>query len=65
MVLAMWREQRAARMHTKTNVKTVGIRPERWNVAGRWSMAGPVNELQAIAKEPRYPILPVMRERYQ
>ena len=37
-------------------IPVVGIRPERWYVAGRHSMAGPVNELTAIDADPRTPI---------
>lgn len=37
-------------------IPVVGIRPERWYVAGRHSIAGPVKELQAIATDPKMPI---------
>ena len=61
--MAMWREQKAAMAQTKTRVTKVGIKPERRNVAGRWSMAGPVKELHAMAKDPKYPILPVTEKK--
>lgn len=63
IVLAMWREQNAAMAQIKTRVNKVGIKPERRNVAGRWSIAGPVKELQAMANEPKYPILPVEKQK--
>jgi hypothetical protein len=52
----MWREQRAASMQTKNKVTVVGIRPERWKVAGRFNMAGPVRELTAMEMDPNIPI---------
>lgn len=47
-----------ASIATNIRVKVVGMNPARWKVSGRFSMAGPVNELTAIDTDPRYPILP-------
>ena len=59
MVLAMCSEQSAASTHTKMMVAMVGIMPDRLNVAGRLSMAGPVRELTAIDMDPSIPMEPV------
>ena len=53
-------EHNAERTQSMINVKIVGISPEIWNVAGRFSIAGPVKELTVIAIDPSIPIIPLV-----
>ena len=51
IVLLICKQQRADNRQINRIVNVVGINPDRWYVSGRQSIAGPVNELTAIAEE--------------
>jgi hypothetical protein len=59
MVLDICMEQKEERKHTKTSAPIVGITPDRANVAGRFTIAGPVKEFTAIDMDPSHPMDPV------
>jgi hypothetical protein len=50
------------RTQTSTSVHVVGIIPDRWKVAGKFNIAGPVKELTARAAEPNKPIEPAFSQ---
>mmetsp|Transcript_28334 Transcript_28334/g.76761 ORF Transcript_28334/g.76761 Transcript_28334/m.76761 type:complete len:153 (+) Transcript_28334:1355-1813(+) len=52
----MCRQQNADKMQVNTMAAVVGIKPERWYVAGRVSIAGPVKEFTAMDTDPRTPM---------
>ena len=51
------REHIMERKKTTRIVDVVGIKPHFWNVAGRFSIAGPTNEFTAIDTLPSMPIV--------
>jgi len=48
---------------TSIVIPVVGIKPERWYVSGRHSMAGPVKEFTAIDIDPKKPIRCILSDR--
>lgn len=62
MVLAKCDEQSDDKMQTKISAEHVGIIPDRANVAGKLSMAGPVKELTAMDMEPSIPMEPLQMD---
>lgn len=62
MAEAIWRQHNADKIHTNNKHATVGIKPDRANVAGNVNIAGPVNEFTAIDTEPNIPIVPSKTE---
>lgn len=61
MTLAKCREHKVAKTQSNANVTVVGMNPDCWYKYGKLSIAGPVNELTAIATLPIIPIVPFFR----
>ena len=59
IVLAICKEHHVERIQRNIIVNMVGITPDLWKTEGRLSIAGPVNELTAMAMDPSIPMVPV------
>ncbi len=59
MAFAKCRAHHVDNTHNNASVTVVGMNPAVWYKRGKLSIAGPVNELTAIATLPSIPIVPL------